>query len=242
MMVLWHTLNIWNVEQTEGWVRRGGNPAPATTKNAANPMVGGVLLSCAPSGLHRLCRSCPWAWCRSWAAWSERREGVVEELYVRAVSANPHAHLDPGDTGPCPECSCLAAASFIDFGLFKLAPNCTGSPEGFDLDGAEQLLRAAERFAPRNPHAAANLGALLARRAQRIAAPPGKVVALTRLRRALSGRRAQQEWDEVSMLLCEAARLQQKAADLRPDFEPYRRRVAEFTAAAANPRDWTLAP
>ncbi len=147
-------------------------------------------------------------------AWSERRDGVIDELFLKAVRAVPHWHSCAGGRGPCPECALFAVNTFVNYGLFKL--------NWGDLEGAELLLAPAEQFAPTNPHAAANLGivyALLARQAQ-----------------------AAGEFGEVVKLLNTAARLQQKAADLRPEHEPYKRRVAEFTRGARYPQEWRMAP
>jgi hypothetical protein len=146
--------------------------------------------------------------------WSDRRDGVIDKLFLKAVRASPHSHSDQSRRSLCPECALFAASAFINYGLFKL--------NWGDLDGAEALLGPAEAFASANPHAAANLGMVYAMRAQR----------------------AQNAGDleEVSQLLKAAARLQQKASQLRPEHEPYRRRVEEFMIGAQHPHEWEMAP
>jgi hypothetical protein len=146
--------------------------------------------------------------------WSDRHDGIVDKLFLKAVRASPHSHFDQGTLSPCPECALFAAGAFINYGLFKL--------NWGDLDGAEFLLNSAEAFAPANPHAAANLGMVYAVRAQR----------------------AQKDGnsEEVSRLLKIAARLQQKASELRPEFEPYQQRVKEFMLGAQHPLEWEMAP
>ena len=146
--------------------------------------------------------------------WSDRRDGVVDKLFKKAVNSQPHPHLSPENYEICPECAAFAVDSYVNFGLFKF--------NWGDLDGAEELLRPAEAFAPRNPHAAANLALVYARMAATA---------------QLGGR-----WVEVSRLLERAAALQRKAFDLRPDHEPYRVRAAEFEAGARNPQQWQIQP
>ncbi len=147
-------------------------------------------------------------------AWSERRDGVVDELFLKAVRAVPHWHSCEGGRGPCPECALFAVSAFVNYGLFKL--------NWGDLEGAELLLGPAERFAPTNPHAAANLGMVYALRARQA--------------------QAAGNFGEVVTFLRIATRLQQKAVDIRPDHEPYKRRVAEFIRGARHPQEWRMAP
>lgn len=146
--------------------------------------------------------------------WSDRRDGVIDKLFLKAVRASPHSHSDQSRRSPCPECALFAANAFINYGLFKLNRG--------DLDGAEALLGPAEAFAPANPHAAANLGMVYAIRAQRA--------------------QKADDLEEVSQLLKIAARLQQKASQLRPEHEPYQRRVEEFILGAQHPLEWKMAP
>jgi hypothetical protein len=148
------------------------------------------------------------------STWSDRRDGVIDKLFLKAIRASPHSHFDENRRSPCPECAFFAASAFINYGLFKLAWG--------DLDGAEVLLASAEAFAPANPHAAANLGMVYASRAKRA--------------------QSAGNFEEVSQLLEAAARLQQKASGLRPEHEPYRRRIEEFMIGAQRPREWELAP
>ena len=146
--------------------------------------------------------------------WSDRRDGVINKLFMKAIKASPHSHFDQNRQNPCPECAFFASSAFINYGLFKL--------NWGDLDGAEALLGPAEAFAPANPHAAANLGMVYAVRAMR-AKKAG-------------------ELKKVSQLLKKAAKLQQKASRLRPDHEPYQRRVEEFIFGANHPDEWQMAP
>ncbi|MEE6272647.1 S8 family serine peptidase [Georgenia sp. MJ206] len=148
------------------------------------------------------------------AAWSPRRDGVVDELFKRAIDRAPHPHLDPTHRAPCPECAVLVADAYINFGLFRLGWN--------DLDSAENLLSAAVAVAPTNPHAAANLGVVHARRAEALRDDGDLAGARERLLRA--------------------GALEARAYELRPDHEPYRRRAAELTAAAEDPSHWQMAP
>jgi len=143
-------------------------------------------------------------------AWSDRRDGVLNELFSNAVRALPHSHVNAKVREPCPECAFLAVDIYVNFGLFKL--------NWGDLDGAEALLSGAESFAPKSPHAAANLGVVYAERARRA--------------------RVAGHLDEVSRLLQEAALLAQKAAQLRPEYEAYRRRAEEFLTGAQRPGEW----
>jgi hypothetical protein len=147
-------------------------------------------------------------------SWSDRHDGVIDKLFLKAVRASPHSHFDQSGRSPCPECALFAASAFINYGLFKL--------NWGDLDGAETLLSSAEAFAPENPHAAANLGMVYAVRAQR-AQKAGNI-------------------KEASRLLKTAAQLQQKASHLRPEYEPYQRRVEEFMLGAQHPQEWEMAP
>ncbi len=147
-------------------------------------------------------------------SWSDRRDGVIDTLFLKALRASPHAHADQNRRDPCPECALFAASAFVNYGLFKL--------NWGDLDGAQVLLGAAEAFAPANPHAAANLGmvhAVRAREAQKAG-----------------------DFEQVRRLLKTAAQLQQKASQLRPEHEPYQRRVAEFLQGTQHPRGWEMAP
>jgi hypothetical protein len=146
--------------------------------------------------------------------WSDRRDGVIDRLYVKAINGQPHPHLHPDHQEVCPECGLFAASAYVNFGLFKL--------NWGDLDGAEPLLRAAGAFAPWSPHAAANMGVALALRARQA--------------------QEQNRWSDVSRLLIEAADLQQKALDLRPDSQSYRARVEEFRAGAQDPQRWIMQP
>lgn len=147
-------------------------------------------------------------------SWSDRRDGVIDGLFLKSIQAVPHSHFDQSRQSPCPECSFFAANAFINYGLFKL--------NWGDLDGAEALLGPAEAFAPVNPHAAANLGMVCAKWAQRA---------------KIAG-----ELEDVSLFLEAAERLQHKASQLRPEYEPYRRREEEFMIGAAHPHEWEMAP
>jgi hypothetical protein len=146
--------------------------------------------------------------------WSDRRDGVVDQLFAKAVGMLPHRHSSTNEHSACPECAFFALDAFVNFGLFKLGWG--------DLDGAELLLRSAAAFAPASPEAAANLGMVYAVRATRV--------------------QESCRWHEVSDLLKQAARLQAKASVLRPQHDPYRVRAAEFLAGAENPEQWKIAP
>ncbi len=136
----------------------------------------------------------------------------VDDLFLRAVELGPHAHYRERHPQPCPECAFFAAASYVDFGLWKF--------NWSDLDGAEQLLRAARGFAPQNVDAAANLAMTIARRVDR--------------------NRVSMSFEEMTRSLREAAGHMEFAATHRPQHEPYRRRHLEFVAAAENPAAWHL--
>lgn len=142
----------------------------------------------------------------------ERRRKVVEALYKDALQRSPHRHDPAGPDRPCPECSLFATPTYVNFGYYLLNWRA--------LDGAELLLTQAWLFAPRNPHAAANLGVLRAMRAQV----------------------AQQDnrWDDVVTLLRLAQEAMTRAVELRPDHVHYQRRLAEFTTALTDPRRWQL--
>lgn len=144
--------------------------------------------------------------------WSDRREGVVDRLFARALAALPHDHVPDGP--PCPGCAFLATDTWVNAGLFRL--------EWGDLDGAETLLRTALAAAPGNPHAAANLSLVLARRAVH----------------AQRGARL----DDVRTLLLQARDLQRVALRSRPGHAPYAAREREFDAGAADPGRWRLQP
>jgi len=146
----------------------------------------------------------------------ERRWGVVDESFQDAVNASPHHHwqLADDDRVPCPECSLFASQAFIDGGLFWL--RCAR------LEPAETALSASTRFAPLNPHAAANLGMLYAVRAS-----------LARDAHDLTG---------AAQLLLLAAKQMTIAAHLRPDCDECRLRAAEFAAAEADPGTWAFRP
>ncbi|KQP49564.1 S8 family serine peptidase [Pseudorhodoferax sp. Leaf274] len=138
-----------------------------------------------------------------------RQAQAVALLFANAVQAAPHAH-GRGD-GPCPECALFGTSAFVNGGLYALTWG--------DLDRAAALLAPAVAFAPNNPHAAANLAMVHARRAE----AAGEVQARARE-------------------LAEAARLMGQACALRPEHQPYRRRLEQFTHAAQDSRGWTLDP
>lgn len=145
-------------------------------------------------------------------AWSDRRDGVVDRLFARALAALPHAHHPDG--APCAECAFFCTDALVNAGLFHL--------EWGDLDGADRLLRTALAVAPDNPHAAANLSLVLARRAV--------------------GAQQEGRLDDVRVLLLQARDLQRAALRRRPEHAPYRAREQEFDAGAADPAGWTLQP
>jgi hypothetical protein len=147
-------------------------------------------------------------------AWSDRRQGVIDRLFLKADNASPHPHHRSEDQAPCPECSLFAVAAYVNFGLLKL--------EAMDLDGAELLLRAAFGFAPRNADAAANLGMVFARRAERA--------------------RDEQSDDQATQWLRQAVYCFERAVSLQPDDEPFGRRLREFANAAEDPQHWAMAP
>lgn len=146
--------------------------------------------------------------------WTPTRHGVVDNLYARALDLLPHKHLDAASHGPCPECSFFGVPQYINFGLWKF--------QWGDLDGAERLLRAATAFAPSNPHGYANLGVVCGVRAK--------------------AAKERMSLDVASRYLREAVSLFEHAVALRPDDEPYRRRLAEFSAAAEAPEAWDMVP
>jgi hypothetical protein len=146
-------------------------------------------------------------------AWSDKHDGVIDQLFLKAIHASPHLHFVQCERKPCPECALFTASAFINYGLFKL--------NWGDLDGAEALLGPAESFAPANPHAAANLGIVYARRA---------------MQAQMIG-----NYEEVSQHLKTATCLLQKASRLRPEHEPYQQRVGEFMFGADHPNDWQMA-
>jgi hypothetical protein len=146
--------------------------------------------------------------------WSDRHDGVIDKLFLKAIQASPHSHDEQSRQSPCPECAFFASHAFINYGLFKL--------NWGDLDDAEILLSSVEAFAPANPHAAANLGMVYAVRAQR-----SQNVG---------------NFEEVSNLLKESARLMQKAFHLRPGHEPYQLRMQEFMIGAQHPHEWKMVP
>lgn len=93
----------------------------------------------------------------SWflAAWLQNPSAGDVEFLRGQVSAalasipHPHHQEPENQIASCPECAVFAAETVINGGLFFLRVGETGQ--------ALSLLRAASRFAPSNPHAAANL-------------------------------------------------------------------------------------
>lgn len=149
---------------------------------------------------------------------SRQRHRVVEQLYLRALAEGPHQHHG-ADRTPCPECSLLAVSTYVNHGLHR-------SNWG-DLERAADVLEAAVTFAPRNPHAAANLAMVRTARAHRLvrSRPPEAGVD-----------------DETMSLLGDAVVLWGRACTLRPDHPPYRARLEELTAAVRDPRSWNMQP
>ncbi len=144
---------------------------------------------------------------------SERREGVLERLYTAAINASPHQHFRLDDLHECPECALFAAPAYIDGGLFFLK---TGN-----LDSAQTLLTAAVVFAPRNPHAKANLAMTYAMRAEVSRVSGDREQMVSYLARADAGMR--------------------EAHALLPDRVDIAARVEEFTAARRSPDTWRFA-
>jgi hypothetical protein len=144
--------------------------------------------------------------------WSDRRHGVVEALWAKAISMTPHLHLNERQPPVCPECAFFVLTAYVNFGLHKLFQG--------QLDDAELLLRTADAFAPATAEAAANLGIVYASRA--------------------AGAQQSGRWQDTSRLLRQAGRLQTKASALRPEFWPYRIRAAEFLAGAEDPEHWRM--
>ncbi len=130
--------------------------------------------------------------------WSPDQHGVVDLIYKEAVLAAPHHHFKEKPSGPCPECALFARPAYVDYGLFKLNAG--------DLQGAELLLRAVRRFAPKCVPAAANLG-------------------VTLIEKAKQNDLAK---EEVYSILLEAKGHFEFAVTNRPDHEPYQMRLKEI--------------
>lgn len=78
----------------------------------------------------------------------------VAKMYRNALAHLPHRHetSDP----PCPECSLFGETTYANYGRFLFFSR--------DFGTAEALLRVGRSAAPRSPHVAANLAALLIER------------------------------------------------------------------------------
>lgn len=125
---------------------------------------------------------------------SSKGYGLVQKLYIKALSSLPHRHIKEENGPPCIPCSLFAEHLYVNAGLSFI--------ETGQLDFAEELLRAARWFAPWSPHAVANLATLLRSRASNVFKHGGGKT-------------------ECLHLLCAAREEYQYALKLRPNFGPY---------------------
>ena len=151
------------------------------------------------------------------AAWNPRRQGVVEQLFQRAITDLPHSH--DKHSSPCPECSFLAAETYINFGLFKLRLH--------QLNGADELLSTARAVAPTNPFAAANLAMLYATRAGDTIGQVNTEVTMRLLTSAIDH-------------MTSAVSLLETAGSQSAGLAAYRNRIEEWTKAVHKPSNWTF--
>ncbi len=146
--------------------------------------------------------------------WDDARDGVILDLYLKAIKAMPHDYFSQPASALKPDAAaaCFVTSPMINFGLFH--------QQFGNLEPSYHLLNHAHRLAPHDPDGAANLAVTKAFLAQNAV--------------------AQGALEDAAQFLQEAADHMDSALEKRSYNVHYKARAEEFRTASRDPANWTM--